>query len=159
MALVTGPLAPVVQEATALLAPHVQGEGFALDVDVASDLPPVRYERDAVLQVIFNLVDNAVKYARGAASNRITLACRRDEHGVRLTIRDNGRGVPARHLRRIFEPFFRGETELTRRSKGSGLGLALVRGLALRMGARVDGRNIPDGGFEVAVVFPPASAA
>ncbi len=74
MALVTGPLAPVVQEATVLLGPHVEGEGFALDVDVAGDLPPVRYERDAVLQVIFNLVDNAVKYARGAASNRITLA-------------------------------------------------------------------------------------
>jgi signal transduction histidine kinase len=61
-----------------------------------------------------------------------------------------------RHLRQIFEPFYRGENELTRRSKGTGLGLALVRGLAQRMGARVDGRNVPDGGFEVAIVFPPA---
>jgi signal transduction histidine kinase len=61
--------------------------------------------------------------------------------------------VAARHLGKIFEPFYRGESELTRRSKGVGLGLALVRGLAERMGARVSGRNAPGGGFEVEIRF------
>jgi signal transduction histidine kinase len=75
---------------------------------------------------------------------------------VRLAVRDGGAGVAPSHLGRIFEPFYRGETELTRRSKGTGIGLALVRGLAERMGATVSGRNLPEGGFEVEIVFPAA---
>ncbi len=77
---------------------------------------------------------------------------------VRLAVRDHGPGVPARHLGRIFEPFYRVEYELTRRRKGTGLGLTLVRGLAERMGARVTGRNAPGGGFEAEIVFPAAVA-
>jgi signal transduction histidine kinase len=67
---------------------------------------------------------------------------------------DHGPGVPQRHLGKIFEPFYRGEDELTRRRKGTGLGLALVRGLVECMGATVAGRNVSKGGFEVEVVFP-----
>ena len=67
-------------------------------------------------------------------------------------------GVPARHLAKIFEPFYRGEDELTRTAKGTGIGLALVRGLADTMGAAVTGRNLAEGGFEVALSFRPAAA-
>ena len=57
-------------------------------------------------------------------------------------------------MKKIFEPFYRAESELTRERKGTGLGLALVRGLVERMGARVRGRNLPEGGFEVEIVLP-----
>ena len=72
---------------------------------------------------------------------------------MHVAVRDHGPGVAARHLGKIFEPFYRGESELTRRSTGTGLGLALVRGLVERMGARVSGRNVADGGFEVEIVL------
>jgi signal transduction histidine kinase len=154
MALVVGPVAPVVGEVAELLRPHVEAEGFALGLEVDADLPPVRFERDALMQVLWNLADNAVKYAREAPRKEIVLSCRRDGGGATVAVRDHGPGVPPRHLGRIFEPFYRGENELTRRNKGTGLGLALVRGLVERMGARVTGRNMPGGGFEVEIAFP-----
>jgi signal transduction histidine kinase len=147
----TGPLAPVVREAIELVRPHVEAEGFALRVEVDGDLPPVRFERDALMQVLFNLVDNAVKYARDGSERRILVRVVPADGGVRLAVRDSGPGVPERHLPHVFEQFYRGERELTRRSRGTGLGLALVRGLVERMGGRVDGRNAPGGGFEVTI--------
>ncbi len=156
MNLVTGDLGAVVREMAELVRPHAEAEGFALEVEIEPDLPPVEFDRDALLQVLFNLVDNAVKYAATAKQRRISVVCRSrsgDEGGVELRVRDHGPGVPGRHLAKVFEPFYRGEDELTRRSKGTGLGLALVKGLAERMGAAIQGRNVPEGGFEVRIAF------
>jgi signal transduction histidine kinase len=152
--LVTGGLGTVVEEAARILEPHAQQAGFELRVEVEPGLPQVRYDRDAVLQVVFNLVDNALKYACGARDRQVVLGCSAAEGGVLLSVRDRGPGVPARHLSRIFEAFYRGESELTRTTKGTGIGLALVHALAQRMGAAVTGRNASDGGFEVALRFP-----
>jgi two-component system, OmpR family, sensor histidine kinase VicK len=152
VALVTAPVLPVVREATELVRPHLEAEGFVLEIDSDGDLPAVRFERDALLQVLFNLIDNAVKYT-GDGAKRIVLRLARDGDTVRIVVRDHGPGVPAQHLAHVFEPFYRGEHELTRRSKGTGIGLALVRGLVERMGGRVRGRNGPDGGFEVTIAL------
>jgi signal transduction histidine kinase len=151
--LAPGAVAPVVREVADILRPHVEGQGFTLRVDADGDLPPARFERDALVQVLCNLVDNAVKYSGDAAKKEIVLRCRNDDGHVAVAVLDHGPGVAARHIGKIFEPFYRGESELTRRSKGVGLGLALVRGWAERMGAKVSGRNAPGGGFEVEMVF------
>jgi signal transduction histidine kinase len=120
----------------------------------------VRFERDAVVQVVFNLVDNALKYAKGQSRDPvITLQCVRHADAVILAVRDSGPGVAQRHLSRIFEPFYRGQDELTRSAQGTGIGLALVKGLAERMGATVAARNRDGGGFEVSLSFRPASAS
>jgi signal transduction histidine kinase len=158
MNLIAGSLGPVVEEMAELLRPHAEREGFTLQVASDPDLPPVRYDRDALLQVLFNLVDNAIKYARDAPQRMISLECRRRDGGVAVLVRDRGPGVAPRHLTRLFEPFFRGETELTRRTKGSGIGLALVKGLVERMDAGISGRNAEGGGFEVSIDFRPAPA-
>jgi signal transduction histidine kinase len=158
MNLVAGSLAPVVEEMAELLRPHAEREGFTLEVESDPDLPPVRYDRDALLQVLFNLVDNAIKYAREAPERRISLECRHRDGGVAVLVRDRGPGVAPRHLTQLFEPFFRGETELTRRTKGTGIGLALVKGLVERMDAGITGRNAEGGGFEVSIDFRAAPA-
>jgi two-component system sensor histidine kinase VicK len=153
VALASGALAPTVREVAQLMRPHVEGEGFELCVAVGDALPPVRFEADAVMQILWNLVDNAIKYGRDGAPRRIELRAWHDGGGVHVAVRDHGPGVAARQLGKIFEPFYRGESELTRRNKGTGLGLALVRGLAERMDATVRARNVPDGGFEVEITF------
>jgi signal transduction histidine kinase len=158
MELVAGDIGPVLHDAAAMLRPHVERGGLTLRVDVDDGLPPVRFERDALLQIVVNLVDNAVKYAGPGGPGEIVLgAARLDDGRVVVRVRDHGPGVPHEHLGRVFEPFHRGERELTRRTKGTGLGLALVRSLAEAMGGRVMGRNAVGGGFEVDVLLPDAA--
>jgi signal transduction histidine kinase len=154
LALETGALADAVRELAPALDAHVERAGAKLELALAPGLPPVRFERDALAQVLFNLVDNARKYGRGP----IALSLRSEAGRVVLAVADRGPGVSSAELARIFEPFARGGDELTREAPGTGLGLALVRGLAIRMGATVAARNLPEGGFEVAIAFPPAVA-
>jgi signal transduction histidine kinase len=151
-------LPPVVEEVLRVLRPHAESQGFTLRAAFAPDLPPVAFERDALSQVILNLVENALKYARGAATKEVVVALQPAGKEVAITVRDHGPGVAAAHLRHVFEPFYRGEDELTRTTSGAGIGLALVRQLVERMGGRVSGRNPPDGGFEVTVTLPATRA-
>jgi signal transduction histidine kinase len=156
--LVAGPVEKVFEEVVEVLGPHARHEGFLLRIDCEKDLPDALYDRDALLQVLFNLVDNAVKYSKGKGAGEIRLEARRGDGAVVLAVADEGPGVSEAHLKRIFEPFYRAESELTRTSKGAGIGLALVRGLVQAMGGTVEGRNV-EGGFRVSVSLPLAGGA
>jgi signal transduction histidine kinase len=156
LAIAVGAVGPVLEEAALKLATHAAREGFALRVHVARDLPAVRFDRDALLQVLFNLVDNAMKYAKTGGQRTVELEAHREGDAVTVAVRDFGPGVARLHLERVFEPFYRAESELTRTTKGTGIGLALVKELAERMGAAVSGANADGGGFRVRLAFPVA---
>jgi len=149
LALLAAPLAAPVRESVRVLEPHARALGFELALELPADLPPVRHDPDALQQILFNLIDNALKYARDATLRRIEIRCARLEQGVAVRVRDHGPGVAPRELPLIFEAFYRTGDELTRRTKGTGIGLALVRGLADAMGGSVHARNAPDGGLEI----------
>jgi signal transduction histidine kinase len=150
---VVGPVDDLLAQVVEILGPHARDRGFVLETHVAPDLPSASMDRDALLQVLVNLVDNAIKFAAAAEDKRVVIQARAVGAEIVLSVRDHGPGVPAAQLRRIFQPFFRGERELTRRTKGTGIGLALVAGLVRGMGGRVDARNHPEGGLEVQVVL------
>lgn len=164
--LIAGSIEEVVQEVVSNLAPHAERQGFTLSAEVDDDLPAVRFDRDALVQVLFNLADNAMKYARGAGPQRIRIGCyRADERGKRspegqrvvLEVRDFGPGVPRRHLSHLFEPFYRASAS-DEVVKGTGIGLALVRDLCDAMGAAVSASNVEAGGFRVLVDFRAAES-
>ncbi len=149
-----GAIVPVVREAVAKLGPHAERQGFRLALEADDDLPEVSFDRDAIIQVVFNLVDNALKYARSATRKEIIVSCRTgtgNPSSVAISVRDFGPGVPRADLARIFEPFFRREDELTRATKGTGIGLALVKELVESQGGRIRAENAEDGGFRVTV--------
>ena len=151
--MVTGNVRPVLEEAVRVLERHARDRGFRVVLDVPAELPPVRYERDGLLQVLINLVDNGIKFSQDADPREVVIEATPRSGGLTLQIRDHGPGVPPRHLSRIFQPFYRGERELTRTTKGTGIGLALVKGLIADMGGSVSARNHPQGGFEVRVAL------
>jgi two-component system phosphate regulon sensor histidine kinase PhoR len=150
---VVGPVDEVLAQVVEILGPHARERGFALELRVQPGLPAVSMDRDALLQVLVNLVDNALKFAANAEDRRVVLEARAEGGRVVLAVRDRGPGVPQAQLRRIFQPFYRGERELTRRTKGTGIGLALVQGLVRRMDGEVEARNHPEGGLEVRVLL------
>jgi signal transduction histidine kinase len=150
--LIAADVTPLVREVVEVFRPHAQQAGFLLELVADPDLPAVRFDRDALTQVLFNLLDNALKYG-DAPERRILVRCTRSEQGgVCVSVADNGQGVADSQLRAIFEPFYRVQTELTRTQQGTGIGLALVHGLCTRMLGAVEGRNLRPG-FEVRVTL------
>ena len=158
LSLTLAPVEPVLREVARVLRPHAEARGFELVVDIEPDLPSARYDADALQQIVFNLVDNGLKYAAEAECKRIHVSAVRRSEGVEIAVRDFGPGVAPSQLPLVFEAFYRAEDELTRRTKGTGIGLALVRGLAEAMGGRAQARNLEAegdaqgrGGFEAAI--------
>jgi signal transduction histidine kinase len=154
--MMSGDLRSVVSEAIAMLEPHARQHGFVIEKHFADTLPSLRFDRDAVIQIVINALDNSIKFSRQSEDKRIVVHLQPDGQGVELRIRDFGPGVPAAHQRHVFEAFYRGERELTRSSKGTGIGLALVQQLSAAMGATVEAANADERGFQLAIHFSPA---
>ncbi|MBI3789974.1 MAG: HAMP domain-containing histidine kinase [Gemmatimonadetes bacterium] len=117
-----------------------------ITVEVTGDASvPARMQRDAFQQVVLNLLDNAVKYGRDNAPVTVDVRVP-DGEGPRLSVTDSGPGVPVAERQRIFAPFARGARAQERASGGSGIGLTIVRDIAVDHGGRAWVEDAPGGG-------------
>ena len=112
-----------------------------VELDIAADLPMLRLDAILFEQVLFNLFDNAAKYA--PPMSRIDLQARRDGDVVAIAVADEGPGIPPDDLERIFDKFYRVQAQ-DRRRAGTGLGLAICRGFVEAQGGRIDAQNRRD---------------
>ncbi len=123
--------------------------GLQLEVDIAEDIH-LCANRHLLAQAIGNLLENAIKYT--PAGGHLALRLRRDAEGVRLSVSDNGPGIPAAEREHVLERFVR--LDQTRSTSGNGLGLSLVRAVARLYGARLQLLdNAP--GLRVELLFAP----
>jgi signal transduction histidine kinase len=106
-----------------------------LALDVERDLPPASADRDRLQQVLVNLLDNAIKYSPNGG--QILLTVTGPANGVRIAVADSGLGIPSAEQQRIFEKFYRLDTQLSRAGGGTGLGLYITRELVRRMGGTI----------------------
>jgi len=109
------------------------GQGLALDAAAAPDAT-LFTDPAAVGQVLFNLVENACRYARSDHAPAIEVHAEAGAHAVHIRVRDHGPGVPSAAARRLFQPFERGGRDEADPVRGLGLGLAIGRGLAHDLG-------------------------
>ncbi len=109
-----------------------------LKLDVQPDLPPLLIDAHLFRQVMFNLLDNAAKYA--PAGSAVTIVARRVAQGVAIEVLDEGPGIPPGDLERIFDKFFRIQVG-DRRRAGTGLGLSICRGFLAAMGGTIVAEN------------------
>ncbi|MEG0779937.1 MAG: HAMP domain-containing sensor histidine kinase [Oscillospiraceae bacterium] len=100
--------------------------------------------RDEIHQVIYNLVDNAIKYSGAGGWVQVNLC--QQEDIVILTVEDDGIGIPEEELSRVFERFYRVDKARSREAGGTGLGLAIVRDTVEKRGGTITVANRPDGG-------------
>jgi len=128
-----------------------------LEVDVPPDIPPVLADEVLLGQVLANALDNAAKYAGADTLVRIS-AHVTEASMIRITIEDAGLGVPAESLPRLFEKFYRVPRKGEGSRRGTGIGLAVVRGIVDAMAGRVEARKSDLGGLAVDVDLPVATA-
>lgn len=124
-------------------------------VDV-SPLPEVAGDHSALERVVTNLLTNAVKFS--PTGTTITVSVREADGGGRLTVSDEGPGVPPEERSRIFTRFYRGEGEEVLHTRGVGIGLSVVRELVERLGGSVEVDDAPGGGARFTVWLPAAGA-
>ncbi len=151
------PAGRLIDAARTRLADRAAQAGMELVVegdDVAMSAV-VRANPSAVEQILFNLVDNACKYAAGATDPRIHLAAERSDGEFRLRVRDHGPGVAAAVRGRLFRPFSKSARDAANSAPGVGLGLALSRRLAQDMGGQL--RLEQNGGGACFVLILPAA--
>jgi two-component system sensor histidine kinase KdpD len=127
--------------------------GRNITVAIPPDLPPVMVDPTFMDQILTNVIENAVKYIPPKAAIRIT-ASRQDDRYARLVVEDGGPGVPPDALSRIFEKFYRVRRQGEGARRGTGVGLAVVRGLVQTMGGGISARRSQLGGLAIDINLP-----
>jgi two-component system sensor histidine kinase KdpD len=146
LAVLSDVVGAALHRASKILAAH------EVDVALEPGLPMLKLDMVLFEQVLFNLLDNAAKYA--PSGTRITLAARREGETVVLRVLDEGEGIPGGDVERIFDKFYRARAADHRRA-GTGLGLAICRGFVEAMGGHITAGNRRDrSGAVIAITLP-----
>jgi two-component system phosphate regulon sensor histidine kinase PhoR len=134
---------------------RIEREDCRLEVAISENLPPVRADRDALITVILNLLDNAWKYS--GVEKRIRLEALALEGKLRLSVSDNGIGIHSRALRKVFDRFHQLDQSLTRDTGGFGIGLSIVKSIVDGHGGEISVRSQPGEGSTFTVELPVGS--
>jgi two-component system phosphate regulon sensor histidine kinase PhoR len=124
-------------------------------VDLSPEAQTIRADETRLHEVLYNLLDNAVKYSREAGE--IHLQAAQHDHEIVLSVTDNGIGISKDDLPRIFERFYRADKARSRELGGTGLGLAIVKHIAQLHGGRVEAESELGRGTTIRVVLPNSS--
>jgi len=144
-------LSPLVGEALRALEAKAEASGVTLADEVPLDAT-VHADPRRLEQMLLNLVDNAIKFSRRGGV--VTVGHERGERDL-ISVRDTGEGIPAEHLPRIFERFYRVDRARSRELGGTGLGLAIVKHLARAHGGEVRVSSTPGAGSTFTIELPP----
>lgn len=145
-------LGPIAAAAVQMFEAGVKADGYQVKLDLQPALPPVAVDGDALTEVLLNLLDNAVKYS--PVHKEIRVAVRRQEQELVIEVADQGIGIDPRKKDKIFEKFYRGEDELTRQTKGTGIGLAIVKHIVEAHHGRIEVRSTRGEGSVFTVILP-----
>lgn len=119
-------IAPIIELTLKSMKVLAQEKNIQFSVLVESDLPPVSFNPESIERVVKNLISNAIKYSNNGGRVKIKVEVDRTGKHIQVSVEDNGIGIPAEHIEKIFDRFYRVENK-THTIKGTGLGLHLVK--------------------------------
>jgi signal transduction histidine kinase len=150
------PVRELMDHVESKIGSQVERAGFRLRINRndQTDACVIRIDEDCFSQIIINLVDNAIKFSKHAENRAIEIGSRKSgERNITITVRDFGPGIAKSQMKKIFQLFYRTESELTRETVGTGIGLAIVHQLSVAMNGKVDVIN-KDPGAEFRLTLP-----
>jgi signal transduction histidine kinase len=131
---------------------QIEKNGFEFEMSIDSSIPAVRVDREAIARALVNLVNNALKYS--ADEKFLVVRLYRADGVVKLEVVDRGIGIARRDQSKIFEKFYRTCDPLVHNTKGSGLGLSLVRHITQAHGGQVEVESTPGKGSKFTLSLP-----
>lgn len=143
--------APTVEKVVRMLSPYANESEIRIDTDLSDDCSILILEDD-LYQIIFNLVENGIKY--NIPGGCVSVHVERSEDNALLTVSDTGSGIPMESLPHIFERFYRVDKARARKSGGSGLGLSIVRNMVERNNGEIHVESTENQGTTFTVSFP-----
>lgn len=135
---------------------QIEQQGFALEEQIEPGIPKVRVDREAIARALVNLVNNALKYSDNEKFLGVKLY--REKSLLKLEVSDRGIGIERNEQARIFEKFYRTCDPLVHNTKGSGLGLSLVRHITQAHGGDVEVESTPGHGSKFTLLLPLSGA-
>ena len=137
---------------------NVEKQGFELTVssDTDADNISLMIDRDAIMQILMNLVDNSLKFSKNADYKMINVELRIKDTDMYLAVRDYGPGIPPSEMKKVFQEFYRVENEMTRQTSGTGIGLSMVKKLCTLCNMRIELENA-NPGLRTKIHFPSLS--
>jgi two-component system sensor histidine kinase VicK len=151
--LAQGTFEEVVAEVQTVMQAKLQQEGFTLKI-VREDIRPFQYDREAMIQVLINLIENSIKFCQSALKKEITIRIYQEPNRVKIAVSDHGPGIPRHALKKVFDDFYRVDNALARKTRGTGIGLALVKKFITLIGGDVTAENNPGDGCTITISLP-----
>jgi two-component system, OmpR family, phosphate regulon sensor histidine kinase PhoR len=139
-------------QAAVKIQPIAKAKGIQIATELPGETDAVMIDRDLTEQAILNLVENAIKYS--PPDSHVTIQVAGQPDLVRIDVADNGYGIREEDISRIFEKFYRANTELAEEVKGSGLGLAFVKEAVNAQGGQVAVMSTFGKGSIFSIIFP-----
>ena len=146
------PAAAIIRRGVSAMREAAERANVGLKIDLASDLPAVPVDGQRLLQVLINLLSNAIRHTPPGGEVRVSADATQDQ--VRVHVQDSGSGIPQEALPHVFDRFFRVDPSRTRSSGGSGLGLAIARQLIRAHGGEIWAENNKEPGATVSFTLP-----
>ena len=150
------PVGPIVDDALRAVEPQRLQTGAQVTRTLAPGLPQIYVDRDALADVLVDLLQNAFKYT--GPEKRISVLARAAGPSVEIVVDDNGPGIPGADQKRIFDKFDRGKDPFDRTIEGSGLGLSMVKHILKAHGGKVSVRSELGKGAAFTVLLPASEA-
>jgi signal transduction histidine kinase len=147
-----GNLAKVIQDTLESYRYHLEKKGFVIKEEIASDLPGMNFDGEAVASVLINLLSNAMKFSLN--KKEVTVKLFRDNGNAVLQVADKGIGISPKEKSRIFKRFYRSKNETVFETRGSGLGLTLVKHITEAHGGQIKVESEPGKGSIFSVILP-----